>query len=58
MKKSIFILLATLACNLAFTFAKSPIKFGKVTLEELEMTQYTPDTSAVAVVLCKSWSIQ
>lgn len=31
---------------------KAPIKFGKVTLEELEMTNCDIDTSAVAVVLC------
>ncbi|MBS2099630.1 hypothetical protein [Carboxylicivirga linearis] len=53
MKKSIFLLLAILACNTAITYAKAPIKFGKVTQEELEMTQYDLDTSAVAVVLCK-----
>ncbi len=33
--------------------AKSPIKFGKVDIEDLKMTVYEPDTSASAVVLCK-----
>ncbi|MBS2210793.1 hypothetical protein KEM09_05250 [Carboxylicivirga mesophila] len=32
---------------------KAPIKFGKVSKEEVEMTTYEPDTSAAAVVLCK-----
>ncbi|TRX63268.1 hypothetical protein [Carboxylicivirga sp. M1479] len=32
---------------------KPPIKFGKVSKEELAMTVYEPDTSAAAVVLCK-----
>ncbi|TAJ14729.1 hypothetical protein DMA11_04125 [Marinilabiliaceae bacterium JC017] len=32
--------------------AKAPVKFGKVSQEELEMTVYEPDTSAAAVVLC------
>jgi len=33
--------------------AKTPIKYGKVDLEDLKMTVYEPDTSASAVVLCK-----
>lgn len=32
--------------------AKVPVKFGKISQEELEMTVYEPDTSAAAVVLC------
>ncbi len=47
------ILLAILASNFTVCFSKAPIKFGKVSLEELEMTTYEADTSAVAVVLCK-----
>jgi Domain of Unknown Function with PDB structure (DUF3858) len=31
---------------------KAPIKYGKVSMEELQMTVYEPDTSASAVVLC------
>lgn len=31
---------------------KEPIKFGKVDVEDLKMTRYELDTSAVAVVLC------
>ncbi len=38
-------------CQLSF--AKAPIKFGKVDIEDLKMTVYEPDTSAAAVVLCK-----
>ncbi|MFT3740891.1 MAG: DUF3857 domain-containing protein [Breznakibacter sp.] len=32
---------------------KAPIKFGKVSEEELQMTAYEPDTSAAAVILCQ-----
>ncbi|OQX78501.1 MAG: hypothetical protein B6D64_06515 [Bacteroidetes bacterium 4484_276] len=32
--------------------AKDPVKFGKVTIEELEMKEYLPDPDAAAVVLC------
>lgn len=35
------------------SFSKAPIKFGKVSMEEMEMTTYEPDTSASAVILCK-----
>ncbi len=35
------------------TYAKAPIKFGKIDIEDLKMTVYEPDTSAAAVVLCK-----
>jgi len=45
--------------SLLFVFAlqsgfsqKAPIKFGKVSMEEMKMTVYEPDTSAAAVVLC------
>ena len=31
---------------------KSPIKFGNVGLEDLQMKTYPEDTSAIAVVLC------
>jgi hypothetical protein len=31
---------------------KAPIKFGEVSLEELQMTSYPSDTSATAVILC------
>ena len=40
-----------IACHL--TYAKAPIKFGKIDIEDLKMTIYEPDTSASAVVLCK-----
>ncbi|WP_421919688.1 hypothetical protein [Marinifilum sp.] len=32
--------------------AKAPIKFGKVTKDELLMNRYDKDTSAIAVYLC------
>ncbi len=31
---------------------KAPIKFGKVSMEEMELTTYLPDTTASAVILC------
>jgi len=31
---------------------KAPIKFGKVSMEEMEMKTYLPDTTASAVILC------
>ncbi len=48
------IALLLFAVTTTITFAqKQPIKFGKVSKEDLEMTTYAPDTSASAVVLCK-----
>ncbi|HBO74555.1 MAG TPA: hypothetical protein DD653_07700 [Marinilabiliales bacterium] len=32
--------------------SKEPIKFGKVSKEELEMSIYSKDSSAPAVILC------
>ena len=35
------------------TFAeKAPIKYGKVSMDEMEMTTYQPDSTASAVILC------
>jgi len=53
MKQRLFAISMALLCCVLSTQAKAPIKFGKVSIEELEMTTYEPDTSAVAVVLCK-----
>lgn len=53
MKRTFLLMLAIIATSLTLTYSKAPIKFGKVSLEELQMTQYDADTSAVAVVLCK-----
>ncbi len=52
MKLQLFtiLLVAFMATNQLF--AKAPIKFGKVSQEELEMTFYDLDSSAAAVVLC------
>ena len=52
MKRTLAFLLFTIASTHLFA-EKAPIKFGKVSKEELEMTIYEPDTSAAAVVLCK-----
>lgn len=51
-KRNYIIALLLLLCLNTYAY-KSPIKFGKVSLDELQMTEYAPDTSAVAVVLCK-----
>jgi hypothetical protein len=51
--KRIFTLVISVFITLHFCAAKAPIKFGKVDIEDLKMTVYEPDTSAVAVVLCK-----
>ncbi|RUT80120.1 DUF3857 domain-containing protein [Ancylomarina longa] len=47
---SLFILLLVDCSNLYAI--KDPIKFGKVSIEELQMKTYQKDTSAVAVYLC------
>lgn len=40
---------------IAFTVSaqKAPAKFGKIDIDDLKMTSYEPDTSAVAVILCQ-----
>lgn len=53
MKRKQFIAVIALAIYVSFANAKAPIKFGKVSLEELQMTTYDADTSATAVMLCK-----
>ncbi len=44
------------ACNLFLTFSvpaqKTPMKWGKLSIEEIELNSYSSDTSASAVVLC------
>ncbi|MBK3519761.1 hypothetical protein [Carboxylicivirga marina] len=52
MKRTSMLLLLIMAVSF-LRAEKAPIKFGKVSIEELEMTVYEPDTSATAVVLCK-----
>jgi len=58
MKKKIndakFILAIILLCTMQFSaFAqKAPIKYGKVSKEDLEMKVYPSDTTAVAAILC------
>jgi hypothetical protein len=48
---------ALVALCVTFSFLESPAqkppaKFGDVTLEELRMTKYEPDSAATAVILC------
>ncbi|MBI9060787.1 MAG: hypothetical protein JEZ14_02285 [Marinilabiliaceae bacterium] len=52
-RRKLLMLLITLTATTLVYAEKQPIKFGKVSLEDLEMTTYEPDTSAAAVVLCK-----
>ncbi|MCT4644541.1 MAG: hypothetical protein N4A74_06095 [Carboxylicivirga sp.] len=52
MKKNFLMMLLLMAVTSLYA-EKAPIKFGKVSDEELAMTTYAPDTSAAAVVLCK-----
>ncbi|WP_321307553.1 DUF3857 domain-containing protein [Marinifilum fragile] len=54
-----FTILRTIVLGLTFLFisnfvfaAKAPIKFGKVSIDELKMQTYEKDSSAVAVYLC------
>lgn len=49
----IYALLIVLFSITSFSYGKSNIKFGKVSMEEMEMKTYAPDTSASAVVLFK-----
>jgi len=51
--KKIQILLLLIVATVCLHAQKAPIKFGKVSQEDLEMTTYEADTSATAVVLCK-----
>lgn len=51
MRKYILLFIASILTLSVFS-QKPPIKFGKVTLEELQMTAYEFDTSAPAIVLC------
>ncbi|MFA8451966.1 MAG: DUF3857 domain-containing protein [Bacteroidales bacterium] len=51
--KSAILLIFLATCTISNAFAiKDPIKFGKVSLEELKMTSYDQDTTAAAVYLC------
>ncbi len=51
--KSISSLLVLFFLSISFVHAeKDPMKFGKVNIEDLKMTEYAADPSAPAVVLC------
>jgi len=52
MKRKILLSLLLTVVTLAHA-EKPPVKFGKISKDELAMTTYEPDTSAAAVVLCK-----
>lgn len=52
MKPGSLFLLFFLVIPTLLNAGQDPVKFGKVSLEELKMTTYAADTSASAVVLC------
>lgn len=52
MKSHFLSLTVVVLLSTAQLLAKAPIKFGKVSIEELQMTHYDLDSSAAAVVLC------
>ena len=47
------VLIVAFLLIILMSYAKDPIRFGKVSMEEMEMTSYAYDTSAAVVVLCK-----
>jgi len=52
-KKHLILLSLILFFTITIAYAqKAPMKFGKVNIEDLKMTEYPPDPSAPAVVLC------
>ena len=51
MKKILYVLLLNLIL-FNVNAQKAPIKFGSVTLADLQMSRYDKDTSAAAVILC------
>lgn len=52
MNKVVSLMSALLLLTLVISGQKAPVKFGDVSLEELQMTAYPADTSASAVILC------
>jgi hypothetical protein len=53
MKNTTFTSIVFILFTCMQVWAKAPIKFGKVSMEEMTMERYGPDTSAAAVVLCQ-----
>jgi hypothetical protein len=52
MNKGLLVLLVLVLLNSVLSGQKAPIKFGDVSIEELQMKSYPADTSAPAVILC------
>jgi hypothetical protein len=52
MKKFLFLILLALVTSFSAFAGKDPMKFGKVSMDELRMAVYGADTSAPAVILC------
>ena len=60
MKRNVSTLLFLLACTWLTAIAQEDVnmKFGKPTKEEMQMTIYTPDPQADAVVLCRLTDVE
>ncbi len=52
MNKHVIILIVLFCITFRMSGQKAPIKFGDVSLEDLQMVTYPADTSAPAVILC------
>lgn len=50
--KNLLAILLLLAFSGSVNAQSAPIKFGKVPIEDIQMTTYSKDTSAPAVILC------
>lgn len=52
-KSKVYFLIFFAFITISQTFAeKAPVKFGKISMEEMKLTTYLPDTTASAVILC------
>lgn len=52
LKKIVYSVIILIIVQVQVFAEKAPIKFGRVSIEDLSMTRYDPDTSAAAVILC------
>ncbi|MCK5171308.1 MAG: hypothetical protein KAQ75_15630 [Bacteroidales bacterium] len=50
--RQFILILFLISCFRIGSAQKAPIKFGKIDIEDLKMSHYEHDTSAIAVVLC------
>lgn len=52
MNKHVIIFLIFISCSTGISGQKAPIRYGDVSMEDLQMVTYPADTSAPAVILC------